>query len=290
MDTIEIQRRAGGRNHDRSQTRGTAGTIRKLLLAAAASSLLFFEPVSAATFHARQFRILDLNISGSEKLAGQSDLIAWYIKFWAQLHGANVIALQEVCATQHNAILAALRQLHPYWTGTWKSFGPKDGCYNQRHGLSVFTLGSHAGLQWWYLDSKTNAAGYRWWGLMKVRYAGLDIFNVHIRDASKQAHIPAVAAEVDASPLFVLAGDFNEVPHDPLMVDFFTSRFYEVDYDDREYTIGPRSCIDADCLALRRKIDYIWTNRLPKSIWGDAVHSPSNHRLLLGVVEHWFWN
>jgi hypothetical protein len=67
------------------------------------------------------------------------------------------------------------------------------------------------------------------------------------------------------------------------------SLWYDSDYDDREYTIVARRCGSDSEEQERLKIDYIWTNRLPASIWADAVNSPSNHRLLRGLVEHWIW-
>lgn len=261
---------------------GVVGTLSVLLVAAPGHAAL----------HSKEFRILNLNISGSEHLQGQSASIASFIQAWALLDGPNVITLQEVCTNQHTAILGALKALNPAWTGTWKSFGEMPGCYNQRHGLSVFTLGPHSGLWWDRLDGNVNADGYRFWGLMRVHYAGVDIFNTHIRDYSKTDHLPRVHAFVDQSPLFLLAGDFNSQPGEPLMVATFYRDWYEADYDDREYTIGPRNCAfsDFDCLVRRKKIDYIWTNRLPISIWGDVVHSPSNHRMVRGRVEHWIWD
>lgn len=266
--------------------------MKKLLGVMGTLSVLLVAAPSQAALHSQAFRILDLNISGSEGLQGMSGPISSFIQMWAAAHSANVITLQEVCTNQHTAILNALRELNPAWTGTWKSFGEMPGCYNQRHGLSVFTLGPHSDLWWDRLDNKTNSEGFRFWGIMRVHYAGVDIFNTHIRDHSKEDHIPKVHAIVDQSPLFLLAGDFNSKPDDSLMADTFYQEWYEIDYDDREYTIGPRYCVFPDfaCYAKRKKIDYIWTNRLPSNIWGDVVHSPSNHRMVRGLVELWIWD
>jgi hypothetical protein len=261
--------------------------MKTLLLAVAASIVLFGEPAGSQTLKRRSFRILDLNISGAEVLDGQSGVITAYLKEWAERHRANVITLQEVCGTQHDAILAGLRELNPNWQGTWKYFGPMERC--PRHGLSVFTIGSHTGPRTWFLDRKTDK-GYRWWGLMRVHYKGVDIFNTHIRCASVDAHIPKVVWRAVQSPLFLLAGDFNTRPDQPWAQYLYgLPHWYEIDYDDREPTIGPgKSCPKPDGYAGARKIDYVWTNRLPANIWGDAVASPSNHGLLRGVIQHWF--
>jgi hypothetical protein len=251
---------------------------------------LLVEAGGAAARFTRQFRQLNLNISGSEGLGGQSEPIASFLQERAALDSANVITLQEVCGTQHNAILAALRQNNPFWNGSWKSFGKKDGCTNERHGLSIFTLGPHSDLWWRYLDTTTDKDGDRWWGMMRVSYLGVHLYNTHVRSASRTAHVPLVYAYAQQSPLFILAGDFNSTPDDPLMDDFY-SEWFEADYPDNEYTIGPRTCDgiwDLICLSKRRKIDYIWTNRRPLSVWGDALHSPSNHRLVRGRIKHWF--
>lgn len=266
--------------------------MKKLICVVGTLSVLLVAAPGRAALYSKQFRILDLNISGAEHLQGQSATIASFIQTWADRDRANVITLQEVCTNQHTAILNALKELNPAWTGTWKSFGEMPGCYNRRYGLSVFTLGAHADLWWDRLDDKVNSDGYRWWGLMRVRYSGADIFNTHIRNYSREDHIPKVLATVEQSSTFILAGDFNTEPTEPLMADNFYRRWYEVDWEDREPTIGPLACgdFDLDCYWRRRKIDYIWTNRLPIAIWGDVVDSPSNHHLVRGLVEHWILN
>jgi endonuclease/exonuclease/phosphatase family metal-dependent hydrolase len=262
--------------------------MKKLVCVVGTLSMLLVAAPGRAALHSKQFRILDLNISGSEGLQGVSGPIAAFIRDWATGFQANVITLQEVCTNQHTAILNALQERNPAWTGTWKSFGEMPGCYNKRHGLSVFTLGPHSDLSWDRLDDKTNSDGYRWWGIMRVRYASVDIFNTHIRDFSKADHIPKVAAFVEQSARFLLAGDFNSTPSSQLMADNFYYRWYEADYEDNEYTIGRRDCpLDISCWATQRKIDYVWTNRLPIAISADVVHSPSNHRMVTAVIEHW---
>jgi endonuclease/exonuclease/phosphatase family metal-dependent hydrolase len=238
----------------------------------------------------REFRILDLNMAGSTRVPVEGDsVIANFIGDWAAKHRANVITLQEVCASQYPAILSRLRQSDPQWAGTYKNFGTMHGCLTGRHGLAVFTRGSHSSLEWWYLTSPLDSEGQRWWGLMKVYYAGLDVFNTHIRSARRKVQIPEVVAVVEQSPLFLLAGDFNTTPYETPITDFYR-RWIEVDAD-REYTYPRRSCYAWDyfCLADRKKIDYIWTNRLPIGRWGDAVNAPSNHRMLRGIFEHFIW-
>ncbi len=93
-------------------------------------------------------RILDLNMSGSEKLKGQNARIAKFICWKKFINSSNVITLQEVCHSQYEAIRTALGS---GWFGSFKSFGPMPGC--NPHGLAIFTWGQHTDLQWFEVDS-----------------------------------------------------------------------------------------------------------------------------------------
>jgi hypothetical protein len=117
---------------------------------------------------------------------------------------------------------------------------------------------------------------------MKVRYRGVDIFNTHILNSNKKVQIPEVDKVVQQSPLFLLAGDFNTRPGEPLIETFY-DRWFEIDVD-REYTYPLRPSLDP------RKIDYVWTNRQPVSRWADVIDAFfSNHRLIKGYFTHWVW-
>jgi hypothetical protein len=117
---------------------------------------------------------------------------------------------------------------------------------------------------------------------MKVRYRGVDIFNTHIMNSYKHVQIPEVDSIVQQSPLFLLAGDFNTRPGEPL-IDTFYSQWFEIDADS-EYTFPRQPSMDP------KKIDYVWTNRPPVSRGADVVDAFfSKHRMVKGVVTHWVW-
>jgi endonuclease/exonuclease/phosphatase family metal-dependent hydrolase len=217
-------------------------------------------------------RIFDLNMSGAEVLKGQNNPIVNFVRWKTIVNCSNVITLQEVCQSQYEAIHAALGSK---WSGSFKSFGPIFGCTPDTHGLAIFTRGQHEDVHAWKLPPESNSEGQSWWGLMKVHYRGLDIFNTHIRSHNRETQTPLVVEVVKASPLAVLAGDFNASPEEPDIVKRY-EKWFEVDFD-REYTYVQKN-------GEHRKIDYIWVTRKPIYIWGDAQNSPSNHPLLRGVI------
>jgi endonuclease/exonuclease/phosphatase family metal-dependent hydrolase len=215
-------------------------------------------------------RILDLNMSGTNRLEGRSGPIASYLFWKAAINQSNVIAAQEVCETQFTAILQALRLLNPAWSGSFRSFGTVFGCAGgARHGLAIFTEGPHTDVQTWDLPSPPHE-GEKWWGLMKAHFRGVDVFNTHIRAHRRLTQTPVVVEAVEESPLAVLAGDFNATFLEPHILQLY-QQWFEVD-SDFERTFS------------NRKIDYVWATQRPILVWGDAQNSPSDHRLLRAVI------
>ncbi len=212
------------------------------------------------------FSVLDLNMGGGEHLGGRSEAIVAYVKMATNNVFINVFTLQEVCSSQFIAIRDALG---PEWRGTFRQTGGEIQC--RVFGLAIFTRGPHSNPEFWPLPGPPTAEGRRWWGLMKVRYKGVDIFNTHIKNGRKVSHAQVVVERVQKSPLAVLAGDFNADPTETHIRALYRRVWHEVDFE-LEPTLGSR------------KIDYIWVIGHPTQLWGDASDSPSNHHALWGVI------
>jgi endonuclease/exonuclease/phosphatase family metal-dependent hydrolase len=212
--------------------------------------------------------IIDLNMSGSEAMNGQIEPITSYIASMAAKN-VTVITLQEVCANQHTAILNALGSS---WVGSFKAFGPMPGCHGRRHGLSVLTKGQHDKLDWWHLPPKDPYEGKKWWGVMKVRYRGVDIYSTHIRSANSSEQTLRVQSVVeDAGGKAVVAGDFNQVPSSPRIRSLYKVWFECDPYRQPTWQ--------------KKKYDYIWATWRPFQISGGSLDSPSNHKLVWAVFR-----
>jgi endonuclease/exonuclease/phosphatase family metal-dependent hydrolase len=232
----------------------------------------------------RQLCVLNMNIAGSDPKWGKgaNGPITAYL---ADTVGPSVdiITLQEVCSGQHSAIREALGSK---WSDTFKNFGQVEGCNGAKFGLSIFTKGPHSDPTWRYLWSSplgsldktqethpdTHNTGA--WGLLKVRFKGVDVYTVHIRSLHRRKQIPEVRDLLiqPGTGKAIVTGDFNETPDNGRMGPFYDA-WVECD-GFRQPTLGAK------------KVDYIWTTWKPFQMFGGPIDTVrSNHKLVWALIR-----
>ncbi len=225
-----------------------------------------------------------MNIAGADKgwARGATEPIASYIVEMAA-ENVDVITLQEVCSGQHSAIR---KRLGSKWSDMFKNFGRVHACGDAKFGLSIFTKGEYTDPWWKYLkcsplgdldktDKETKNDGA--WGLLKVRFKGVDVYCVHTRFAHREKQIPELAELLItlAAGKAIVAGDFNATPDDPLMASFY-DKWFECDAY-KQPTLRTKGT----------KVDYLWTTWKPFQRFGGPIDLPalSNHRLTWALIR-----
>ena len=228
----------------------------------------------------RTLCVADLNTDGgSKRVSGRTEPLTTYLVNKAA-RNVDVITLQETCANQYTSILVGLG---PPWTGTFRRFGQMDGCHGRQHGLSIFTRGPHSDAQAWPLPHPNpdhDSRGEKWWGLMKVTFKGIEIYNTHIRswDRVRKEQTVSVLGKVARPGVgkAILAGDFNQTPDSPEFAGIYQ---HWVECDPSRHPTIHANGVD-------KKIDYIWATWKPFQMFGGAVEAPSDHGLVWALIRY----